>query len=376
MKIGIMSMQRIVNYGSFLQSYSLKKIIEKMGHEVVFVDFHPGKVIVPVKSASKRRRLMRKIVYKIKNPRTIIRRKDIIRDEISRQKYNQKFKEELLPILGVGFDDTYNESVDALIIGSDEVFNCLQTNENVGYSLELFGKNANAKTINSYAASFGNTTIEGIKKYGIDKEISTLLLKFNNLSVRDKNSFNIVTKLTGVIPQYHLDPVFLYDYEEMFPKEKILKDYLVVYAYHSRIKENEAKDIKRFAKKSKKKIICLCEPQPILGNYVAATPFEILWYIKNADFVVTDTFHGTVFSIKYNKKFVTYVRDDCSHGYGNKEKLSDLLNRFELEERSISDGRIEDIICKDYDYEKVNRIILEERNKSLAYIKKIIQETE
>ena len=52
------------------------------------------------------------------------------------------------------------------------------------------------------------------------------------------------------------------------------------------------------------------------------------------------------------------------------------MNRFELEERSISDGRIEDIICKDYDYEKVNRIIFEERNKSLAYIKKIIQETE
>ena len=63
---------------------------------------------------------------------------------------------------------------------------------------------------------------------------------------------------------------------------------------------------------------------------ILCTPFELLVYFKNADYVITDTFHGTVFSIKYNKKFVTIVRDS------NKQKLTDLLERFNLKTRIIN----------------------------------------
>ena len=70
-----------------------------------------------------------------------------------------------MPLLGIADEMNYNPTVDCLVIGSDEVFNCIQKNSNVGYSPELFGKNNHAKKLITYAASFGNTTLEKLEKY-------------------------------------------------------------------------------------------------------------------------------------------------------------------------------------------------------------------
>ncbi|MCE2266893.1 hypothetical protein GPX15_05810 [Streptococcus thermophilus] len=87
------------------------------------------------------------------------------------------------------------QALDCLIVGSDEVFNCIQKNPNVGYSLELFGKDNNAKRLISYAASFGNTTLDKLQAYAKDREISTYLKRFDAISVRDSNSGEIVKKI-------------------------------------------------------------------------------------------------------------------------------------------------------------------------------------
>ena len=68
-----------------------------------------------------------------------------------------------MPLLGITDEMNYNPTVDCLVIGSDEVFNCIQKNSNVGYSPELFGKNNHAKKLITYAASFGNTTLEKLE---------------------------------------------------------------------------------------------------------------------------------------------------------------------------------------------------------------------
>lgn len=69
-------------------------------------------------------------------------------------------------MLGVTEEMNYNPELDCLVIGSDEVFNCIQKNSNVGYSPELFGKDNRAKKLITYAASFGNTTLEKLDRYG------------------------------------------------------------------------------------------------------------------------------------------------------------------------------------------------------------------
>ena len=120
------------------------------------------------------------------------------------------------------------------MIGSDEVFNCIQKNSNVGYSLELFGKDNHAKRLLTYAASFGNTTLEKLEKYKKADEVGVLLKKFDAISVRDANSGAIVERLTEKKPVYNLDPVLTYDYMnccDKIPQLRVDEKYLILYAY-------------------------------------------------------------------------------------------------------------------------------------------------
>lgn len=113
MKVGIMSMQRVENYGSFLQSFGLKKTIENMGHNVVFVDYTIEKPIVAYEKPSFLYRLMREIYHLILEK--VFKKENMLR--LYRKKY--------LPLLGASKKKNIRDNVDVLVIGSDEVFNCL-----------------------------------------------------------------------------------------------------------------------------------------------------------------------------------------------------------------------------------------------------------
>ena len=93
---------------------------------------------------------------------------------------------------------------------------------------------------------------------------------------------------------------------------------------------------------------------------IMATPFEFLSFIKNAEMIVTETFHGTIFSILYNKNFVSFAN--------NKSKLCDLLERFNLESRDASKKNLISILKEKIDYAKVNKILEKERKKSIDWL--------
>lgn len=278
--------------------------------------------------------------------------------------YNTRFLSEL----GVAELPNYRPPLDALVIGSDEVFNCTQASNLVGYSRQLFGKDHNAKNLLSYAASFGSTTLEKMQKYGIDKEIGFLLKKFNSISVRDDNSYRIIQELCKINPWKNIDPVLLYDFPEVDNISIDLKDYIIVYAYAGRIQEDEAKTIQLFAKSRKKKILTLGFWQPFADEYVLADPIEVLAYIKNADYVITDTFHGTVFSIKYQVPFGTIIRDS------NRQKLGDLLNTFDFNNRQIFNMKdMSDILETPLEAKLTKAVLKSEQEKARKYLKDNLQ---
>ena len=375
MKVGIMSMQRVVNNGSFLQAYSLKKNIEKLGAEVEFVDYKPGPVLVDSsdKTSSKENSFLHKIADRIVPPVKVPKEK--MNEYWDQYKIvDAQYNEKMLPMLGVSSEKKYCTKLDLLVIGSDEVFNCLQPNPDVGYSKHLFGGETQADRVISYAASFGNTKEEGLKKYGIYDEISGLINKFAGLSARDKNTYNILKEMSDLDVIKNVDPVFLYDYNEEIEKIKVpIDNYIVIYAYAGRISKEESKAIIKFAKKHNKKIVCLCAPQTYIEGYLQLNPFEVLAYVKNADFVITDTFHGSVFSIKYNKQFATFIRGGYEGTYGNNEKLFDLLSTFGLESRSVENiSSLEEILLKKVNYDEVNTIIDTERKKSINYLSQFV----
>jgi hypothetical protein len=370
-KVGILSMQRIVNYGSFLQAFGLKMLLEKLGHDVEFVDYHIEKPLI-VENHSQTHGFFLKVQKLLE----AFHYDAPLKHRLQFILYKKQFPKKYLHILGITPEMNYLPELDALVIGSDEVFNCIQANPNVGYSLELFGKNQRAKKILTYAASFGNTTIEKLKKFGKDAEIGSCLKKFNAISVRDKNSGHIVSKLSDVQPEYHLDPVLAYDYIgacKLIPKIKKKEPYLILYAYSGRISREICDWISAYAKRKGMKIYAIGGVHRCADYFIDCSPFEVLAYFQNAEAVITDTFHGTIFSIITKRKFATLIRKSVKNSYGNEEKLSDLLERTGLHDRIAEDlDDIERVLKRAIDYTAVDKIINAERMKSEEYLKKQI----
>ena len=371
-RVGIMSMQRIANYGSFLQAYALKQLIEEQGHQVEFVDYHVGAPVI-AENADSRNKLARKL----KKGFETFQYQAPLSHKLSFIRYKQSFASKYMPILNITNEMNYNPVLDCLVIGSDEVFNCIQKNSNVGYSPELFGKDHHASRLISYAASFGNTTLEKLKKYKKIDEVGDLLKQFDAISVRDANSGNIVEQLTGAKPVYNLDPVLTYDYMnccDKIPQIDTREKYLILYAYAGRITNDEADWIAEYAKKKDLKVYAIGGIQKCADRFIDCSPFEVLAYFRNAEEVITDTFHGSIFSVITHRPFTTLIRKSVGDGYGNEEKLSDLLNRLGLAERMTTKvEEAERINKRPVDYEKVDDVLQKQREIAKKYLQKNVE---
>lgn len=366
-KVGIMSMQRIANYGSFLQAYALKELIENLGHSVEFVDYHVGPPVIKDNADSGN-----KYVRKIEKGLETLRYRAPLSHKMAFIRHKQSFEKKYMPLLGVSGEMNYKPILDCLVIGSDEVFNCIQKNSNVGYSLELFGKDNRTKKLITYAASFGNTTLEKLDRYGKKKEIGGLLKGFDAISVRDRNSGDIVEKLTDRIPEYHFDPVLTYGYMhccDKIPELQPIEKYLILYAYSGRISDGEANWISAYAKKRNLKVYAIGGIQKCADRFISSSPFEVLALFKNAEEIITDTFHGSIFSVITHRRFSTLVRKSVGNSYGNEEKLTDLLNRLGLKNRITYDIKnVSEIQKERIDYDAVDSVIEQERIRTHEYL--------
>lgn len=370
--VGIMSMQRIANYGSFLQAYALRQLIEGLGYEVQFVDYHVGEPLVK-ESADSGNKYIRKIMKGFET----LGYKAPLSHKIAFIQYKRSFADKYMSLLGVSEEGNYNPELDCLVIGSDEVFNCVQKNSNVGYSLELFGKDNRARRLITYAASFGNTTADKLTRFGKVDEIATLLKSFDAISVRDANSGSIVRSLTGMEPEYHLDPVLTYDYMNccnQIPEIHTTERYLILYAYSGRIADSESDWIKAYAASKGLKVYAIGGIQKCADRFIDCSPFEVLAYYRCAEEVITDTFHGSIFSVITHRPFTTLVRKSVGDSYGNEEKLTDLLQRLGLTGRMTNDVcNVNNINQSMIDYQNVDHILEEQRGHAMQYLRGNLQ---
>lgn len=358
MNVGILSMQKIHNYGSFLQALSLKKQLEARGYDVYFIDILPGRQIASLPAAQSTSMLSKFDRYFFKRIENYLLYKKMAKIHISDyERYLET--EKTLPS---------GQSFDLVVIGSDEVFNAT-TPSPWGFTTQLFGNVDNAKRVVTYAASCGSTTLESAREYGIIEDLRDAMQKLEHVSVRDTNTAEFVEGILGTTPEIHVDPVFISSFDEHIPTLPERKPYLLVYAYANRIDDpHEIAAIKAYAKKNKLDILCVGMQQRWCAHNISANAFELLAYVKNSVCVVTDTFHGTVFSIKYNKKFVSLIRQS------NKNKLGGLLGQFGLLSRSVDDlDRLEEILDTPIDYTVTNEMIKGEQQRSHGYLDEITQ---
>lgn len=330
-KIGILTLYDSFNFGTFLQAYALSQFLMKEGYDIYFID------------NAKKNRFIKWI--KNKNIKKMLFNIGQAYKYYKAQKYFRI--------------KNYDERFDAIIIGSDEIWNI--KNPSFDHHKKYFGFDLNAKKIIAYAPSVNNTNSIDLKKY-YNNDIN--LDNFSNLSVRDKSTAKLLDEMGYTNYSSVLDPTFLIDnYDKVIIKPKI-EDYVLVYGYN--FKEDQKKKIIEFARKQRKKLLSIGLYQSWCDLNVKANPFEFLGYMKYADKIITSTFHGTVFSIILNKNFASF-----SNG---KRKIEELLNLFELSNRDALISDLESIFEKKIDYIEINNLIKEKRKTSIDYLKNALKE--
>ena len=359
-KVGILSMQRVINYGSFLQAYALKQLLLQNGaDEVYFIDIEKGRELPGFEYSKNQSKW-----HKLKRLLQIIFT-GLLFQKIRDRKFTKRLKksiEDCFPILEL--DKPAPKEFDLVVIGSDEVFNCCQPAP-WGYTLQLYGKVLNAKKVVSYAGSFGHTRYEQLTQLGIDKEIGETMKTMAAISVRDQNSYDIVEKLTGIKAEMHLDPVLIYGYEkEMVEKNTISQKYIAIYSYKGIKDEGEVEPIRMFANRNGLKIVSLCCFYSWCDEVVVESPMQVLKWIHNAEYIITDSFHGTILSILAKKRFCTIIRNV------NSIKLRHLLALLGLDHRiAESSNEIPAILLHAISYANINIMLKKNRMQSISYLK-------
>ncbi|SDB66463.1 polysaccharide pyruvyl transferase family protein [Butyrivibrio sp. INlla16] len=360
MKIGILSMQKVVNYGSVLQAYSLREMIKNVcGEKAEFLDIEEEpslEAIMPVQDMDDyddEYFCENKIIEKIRK---------IIMYRLQKLVFFKKIHKFWKEDLEIADNDKSDGQYDLVFVGSDEVFKCTTK-----IRKQLYGEVNNAKSVVTYAASCGSAVFNGIPSK-IVPDVRKCMSNFKRMSVRDKGTEEYVSSLYDGEIVHNLDPVLVGPLSKRKRNTVSLKNYMIVYAYNDRIRsKEEILAIKNFAHEHKLKTVCFGGVLQWCDLYIPADPFTLLDYFYNAEYIVTDTFHGTIFSIINHKKFVSIIRKT------NKNKMSNLLSDLGLEERMLFDiNQLEGQLIKDIDYTKVDSIIDKEREKSELYIKECI----
>lgn len=336
--VGILTYHDGFNYGAYLQVYALQNTLKDLGQESLIINYK-----------SKKHFYGEYICFlKTKNPLSLV--KNVIK--MGKFKYAQK----KLNQTKFCFDlkDLNEKKFDIVFFGSDEIWN--YTNPLIGKDLCFFGKGVPARKLVSYAASCGNidSNIE------VDGDIKSLMSSFDVVSVRDENSQKIVSNATNKPVDIVLDPTLIYDFSTLETKCKE-RDFILFYG--AGLSSDEQSEIKEYAKEKNKRLISIGYKNNFCdASVIAKGPFEFLGYISAADEVITTMFHGTLFCIKYKKKFSIYTDDYRTN------KLSTILNILGLESRKVGGQSLKEIQATDIDYQRIDEIIFEKKKHSIDYI--------
>lgn len=334
MKVGIFTLYSAFNYGAFLQAYATQEKIRSLGHDVVVVDFEP---------LFARRARYRTLVSRRPSTLTF----NFAKFLAFRKAWEQLHIERMLP------DRRY----DLAVLGSDEIWNV--RNPTFQPLPQYFGLDINSRVIASYAPSSSDSTLQEVQA----KEFAVRgLSRLSNVSVRDERTYEIAAALTGRVPTLVLDPTFLLDWSR-FKGAPVLKNYLLVYTYG--LAPEQIADVQAFARSNQLTTVSPGFNNSWCDHVLPADPFAFLSLMANASYVVTDTFHGTIFSILYGRQFMSFA--------AKKPKIQHLLKLFGLEGRAVNGSNtIGQKLLQDIDYPSVGERRLSLQKASEEYVDSIL----
>lgn len=354
-KAGIVTFHRALNYGAVLQAYALQKTVTELGCECEVVDYLSPKITLDYKPFR---------IYKNDLLKSFAKSCVMCRRRAKRFRAFQSFFNNYIVKSKTSYTpetiSSAKSEYDIFISGSDQVWSprC------VGFDPVYFLTFADDAQKYSYAASFAvpNLPSEQIEEY--KKRLSG----FQKFSVREQSGVKLVKELTGRDAETHLDPSLLLSAEQWskIAVRKVDKPYLLIFTANPQI------SLISFAKKLAKEKgldIYYLNDAPHLKkdgiNYVVApTVEEFVGYFKNAEYVVTNSFHGTAFSVIFRKNLFVEFKNK----HGRNIRSEGLLNSLGIN-REIIDGNADETPI---DWTAVDKKLSAQREASLCYLKSIV----
>ena len=363
-KIGILTYHRAINYGALLQGYALQEKIKECGADAGMIDYRSDFIENAYRTMwGLNKKKLSSWKYTIKG----------IHDVKTKKKKFRAFGEKYLNLTKKydrsNVSATENE-FDKIVTGSDQVWNMDVCGNDRAYMLD-YVKDDRKKA--SYAVSLGSYKFK-------DDEVG-LIKKFNNISIREKGSCEYVSDITGKEGHVDVDPTLLLTgdkWEKVVLKENpVKKPYIFIYSVHPQ--NNMVEYAKKLAKEKNLEIYHLHNrvkkemKEPGVNLLFDCSPEEFLTLIHDAEYVITNSFHGTVFSIVYHRQFLSEL--ETRGGFNNRvwELLNALgINRRILEQKIYFDRNFN--IDEAIDWDDVEQKLAGLREGSVEYIRKLISE--
>lgn len=360
MKIGILTFHNANNYGAVLQAYCLQETLLQMGHDVEIVDYR-NRLIEKNTHPFVFSNFWRKPLYyiiQVLNAYLPYRRRAI---------NFQHFRSEYLHLSAHCYRDgkeLCDSLYDCLMIGSDQTWNPLITG---GIDPVYWGKFApsHAKVV-SYAASSG-----ALKLFDAVLDINSLLKNFSSISVREDRLLNFVEQHSKKATLV-LDPTLMADADilsRITTKRIVQEPYVLVYAVESNpllmeVARKKAKSLKaKLIKASGASVKAWFKYRDV--DFINASVPDLLSLIKYAECIVCLSFHGTAFSLVFEKQFLSVQGE-------NIDRVRSVLSRLELEDYIIGDKSTV-LPEKKIDYSVVSRKLKSLREQSKQFLLDVLE---
>ena len=361
MKVAVATVHDSANIGSVLQAIGMQELIKLHGDEPIILktrsEFTSFCLFIGYNNSPDVRSLMgylkhiKRILF---NPGKFIK---------GCQRYSA-YKRDRKILDNVCSVKKQNESpADVLLLGSDEIWN---SNQPAFLNPYLYGHGINAEKKLGYAVSLGNMDIENFKKH---PKLLSYIKELDFVLARDNRTKNILEENNVSVNDIICDPTLQVDIRKYMIKSNvnIPKDkYIAVYSYS--VDNSMKKIICEFARKQGLKIVSVSLMLDWCDEYINCSPLEFGEILKNAEYVYTSTFHGTIFSALYHAKFISQCR---------MPKIKEVLGVLGLEYRGIDDAcsltRFENIIESEFDEEKFEARLKALRIKSFKLYEKFVK---
>lgn len=366
MKIGILTQPLCNNYGGTLQNYVLQTVLKRMGHGVTTLNYP-----VEVCSYDSQMRYMlsccRRILRKLSGDPSIvyISLKEESRKAVELAHLEKAFMDKhmhIVPIKSpITFDAVKDMPFDAFVVGSDQVWRPRYADKNLGNMFLDFTKGMNVKRV-AYATSLGTDVWEYTPEQ--TKNCAELVKQFDAISVREASGVKLCKENLGVEPKHMLDPTLLLTKEDYLSvcsgNEHPNGGYIAVYTL------DYTKQKMAFLNAVSKE---LNTPLHLIGRFTkAGFPSIESWLegIANAKYVITDSFHGTVFSTIFERQFVTL--GNAARGNSRFDSFFTTLGLSA--DRQCSDvASVIKMLQQPIDYTKINAIKAEKQKEAIEFLK-------